>query len=98
MDLPVSLATAILLTIAIMSPGVLKAMIFMGGLYLFYVTDQRVATKNNGWRILHTWIDKIVGNGIDPHVHYAAIEESRQRTKEHYELAQRRIYRSSYPE
>ena len=54
------------LMIALMSPGVLKAMIFIGGMYLFYLADRRVAAKNNGWGILHTWVDKIVSDGKKP--------------------------------
>ena len=81
-----------------MSPGVFKASVFMGAMYLFYLVDRSVAKKNDGWGLLHTWIDKFVANGTDLETYYARMEDSRQWTKEHYELSQRPIYRSSYPE
>lgn len=86
------------LMIALMSPGVLKAMIFMGGMYLFYLADRRVAAKNNGWGILHTWVDKIVSDGKNQTLLEAELEESRQRTKKHYERSRDPMVRTSYPE
>ena len=82
----------------LMSPGVFKASIFMGAMYLFYLVDRSVAKKNNGWGILHTWVDKFVDSGTDLDTYYALMESSRQRTKEHYERSQRLIYQQSYPE
>lgn len=81
-----------------MSPGVFKASIFMGAMYLFYLVDRSVAKKNNGWGILHTWVDKFVDSGTDLDTYYARMESSRQLTKEHYERSQRLIHRQSYPE
>ena len=81
-----------------MTPGILKASIFVGGMYLFYLVDRSVAKKNNGWGLLHTWVDKLVTDGIDQDLYAAHMEDSRQRMKEHYELSQRPIYRTSYPE
>jgi hypothetical protein len=81
-----------------MSPGIFKASIFMGAMYLFYLADRSVAKKNNGWGILHTWVDKFVVSGTDLDTYYAQMESARQRTKEHYESRQRPVYRQSYPE
>lgn len=84
--------------IALISPGGITTFILMGGFYAFYLLDRSVAKDNDGWGLLATWVDRLIDDGIDPDVYYAAIEEARQRTKEHYELAQRPIVRSSYPE
>jgi len=86
------------LMLALMSPGVLKAGIFVGALYLFYLLDRSVAKRNDGWGILHSWVDRIIPDGADPRLYTAGIEETRQKTKRHYEQSQRPIYRLAYPE
>lgn len=67
-------------------------------MYLLYLYDRRIAAKNNGWGPIHTFVDKVVADGMDPMVQDAQIEEQRQRMKKHYELSQRPIYRTSFPE
>jgi hypothetical protein len=88
----------LILIIALMTPGVLAASIFVGGLYILYLMDRSVAKRNNGWGIIHSWIDRLVPDGCDPQVYSAMIEEQRQGTKAHYELRQPPIYRVNYPE
>jgi hypothetical protein len=81
-----------------MTPGIKKTLIFLGAVFAFHLVDRRVAARNEGWGILHSFSDWLIADGEDPEIYYAKIEEVRQRTKEHYELSQRPIYRSSYPE
>ena len=65
---------------------------------MFYLFDKRVAARNDGYGIMQ-WIgDKTFEKGVPPEVFSAMIEETRQQTKEHYELSQRPIVRISYPE
>jgi hypothetical protein len=68
-------------------------------MYLVYLWDQSIARKNKD-RIgpLHRFVNWAVDSGEDYDVYYAAIEESRQRNKDHFNLGQRPKYRVSYPE
>ena len=65
---------------------------------MFYLFDKRVAARNDGCGIMQWIDDKTFEKGVSPEVFSAMIEETRQQTKEHYELTQRPIVRISYPE
>ena len=83
---------------ALMSPGVLKASIFVGALYVVYLLDRSSARQNDGVGFIQRWVDRIVADGADPRLHSAGIEEARQRTKAHFETERQPRYRLMYPE
>ena len=83
--------------LALMTPGILTTMIIFGGAYAFYTYENYLIAKN-GRGIIHGWLTDKVADGWDPEEYHAAIEDARQRTKQHYELSQRPIVRTIYPE
>jgi len=85
--------------IGLVSPGFVKASIFVGFMYCVYLWDQSIAkTKKDRIGPLHRFVNWAVASGEEHDVYYAGIEEVRQRNKDHMNLGQRPKYRVSYPE
>lgn len=82
----------------VITPGTAVTLIILAGAYTFYRLDRSVAENNDGIGLVHTWLDGIIAEGEDPDVFYAKEEETRQRMKDHYELSQSPMYRTTYPE
>jgi hypothetical protein len=94
----ISLQSVSILTIALMSRGIVKASIYVGVLYIVYLYDRSIAKNNGGRGPVYNFFDWLVADGKDPQLMFAGMEEQRQNTKSHYEQGQRPIYRVNYPE
>jgi hypothetical protein len=87
-----------LIMTGLMSPGILRSMALIGGFYLLYLYDRRVADRNNGVGIIKAFGNKVWQEGEDPMVTKALMEEKRQALMQHFEMSQRPIVRLSHPE
>src|SRR5579859_4103974 len=80
-----------------MTRGIITTMALFGAAYALYSYETYLIRKS-GHGIIHGWLTDKIEDGWERDEYLARIEGARQSMKQHYELSQRPIIRTNYPE